>query len=99
MRVVNLEVVVTDGKGERMLGLGPEDFELRVNGKDPAWCGQVAGLALREMLRHTWFRANLADLEQVGLVPRGMEPSPCPPEVLTLLTRPAKTPPAAFKSS
>ena len=33
VRVVNLEVVVTDGKGERVVGLRPGDFELRVDGK------------------------------------------------------------------
>ncbi len=32
VRVVNVEVVVTDRKGERVLGLGPADFELLVDG-------------------------------------------------------------------
>ncbi len=31
VRVVNLEVVVTDGKGQRVTGLGPDDFELTVD--------------------------------------------------------------------
>ena len=31
VRVVNLEVVVVDKKGNRVSGLGPEDFVLRVN--------------------------------------------------------------------
>jgi len=82
-----------EDRGFPYLGNAPS---LRVDGTDPGWCARVVGLALREMLRHSWFRANLADLEQVGLVPRGMEPSPCPPEILTLLTRPAKTPPAGL---
>lgn len=69
---------------------------LRVDGTDLDWCARVVTLALREMLRHSWFRANLADLEQVGLVPRGMEPSPCPPEILTLLTRRSPVPAAGL---
>lgn len=60
---------------------------LRVDGAAPGWCAKVVTLALREMLRHSWFRTNLNDLEQVGLVPPGLEPSPSPPEILTLLTR------------
>lgn len=36
VRVVNLEVVVTDRKGERITGLGPEDFELLVDGEPTA---------------------------------------------------------------
>ena len=32
VRVVNLEAVVTDRDGQRVTGLGPEDFDLRVNG-------------------------------------------------------------------
>lgn len=75
-------------RGFPYLGNAPS---LRVDGKDIGWCARVVGLALREMLRHAWFRANLADMEQVGLVPQGMEPSHCPPEILTLLTRPAST--------
>ena len=82
-----------EDRGFPYLGNAPS---LRVDGKDPGWCTQVVGLALREMLRHTWFRANLANLEQVGLVPRGMEPSPCPPEVLTLLTRRTPAPSAGL---
>ena len=31
VRVVNLEVVVTDRSGNRVTGLGPEDFELFVD--------------------------------------------------------------------
>ena len=64
---------------------------LRVDGKNSDWCAQVVGLALRQMLQHSWFRANLADLEQIKLVPEGMEISPYPPELLTLLTRTDKT--------
>ncbi len=64
---------------------------LRVDGKDPDWCAQVVDLALRQMLQHSWFRANLVDLEQIKLVPGGMEISPYPPELLTLLTHPEKT--------
>jgi len=64
---------------------------LRVDGKNPDWCAQVVGIALRQMLQHSWFRANLADLEQIKLVPSGMVISPYPPELLTLLTRPEKT--------
>lgn len=33
VRVVNLEVVVTDKKGERVTGLAPEDFELLLDGE------------------------------------------------------------------
>ncbi|MEA3273751.1 MAG: TIR domain-containing protein [Pseudomonadota bacterium] len=80
-------------RGFPYLGNAPS---LRVDGKDPGWCTDVVGLALREMLRHSWFRANLADLEQVGLIPRGMEPSPCPPEILTLLTRSTAAPEAGL---
>ncbi|MEM7480061.1 MAG: VWA domain-containing protein [Acidobacteriota bacterium] len=36
VRVVNVEVVVTDGQGVRVTGLGPEDFRLRVDGEDRA---------------------------------------------------------------
>ena len=32
VRVVNVEVVVTDGKGERVTGLSPRDFTLTVDG-------------------------------------------------------------------
>lgn len=34
VRVVNVEAVVTDGKGERVRGLKPEDFRLLVDGKE-----------------------------------------------------------------
>ena len=34
VRVVNVEVVVTDKQGNRVTGLGPGDFHLRVDGKD-----------------------------------------------------------------
>jgi VWFA-related protein len=34
VRVVNLEAVVTDGSGKRVSGLKPEDFRLRVDGKE-----------------------------------------------------------------
>jgi len=34
VRVVNVEVVVTDREGNRVTGLGPGDFRLRVDGKD-----------------------------------------------------------------
>ncbi len=34
VRVVNLEVVVVDRKGQRVAGLGPEDFRLRVDGRE-----------------------------------------------------------------
>ena len=60
---------------------------LRIHNDDPTWCVRAIEVALREMLRHLWFRANLSDLTKVGLVPEGLEPSPCPPEILTLLTR------------
>ena len=33
VRVVNLEIVVTDKQGNRVPGLGPDDFELTVDGK------------------------------------------------------------------
>lgn len=36
VRVINLEVVVTDRKGERVTGLKPEDFRLRVDQRDTA---------------------------------------------------------------
>jgi len=36
VRVVEVEVVVTDNKGDRVPGLGPEDFELRVDGEPTA---------------------------------------------------------------
>lgn len=36
VRVVNLEVVVTDRRGERVTGLKPEDFRLIVDGEDVA---------------------------------------------------------------
>lgn len=34
VRVVNVEVVVTDGAGNRVTDLGPKDFRLRVDGKE-----------------------------------------------------------------
>jgi VWFA-related protein len=34
VRVVNIEAVVTDGKGERVRGLGAADFQLTVDGKE-----------------------------------------------------------------
>ncbi len=34
VRLVNIEVVVTDGKDQRVSGLGPEDFRLLVDGKE-----------------------------------------------------------------
>ena len=34
VRVVNLEVVVTDRDGARVRGLGPQDFRLTVDGKE-----------------------------------------------------------------
>jgi VWFA-related protein len=34
VRVVNVEVVVTDKQGNRVTGLSPQDFRLRVDGKD-----------------------------------------------------------------
>ena len=34
VRVVNVEVVVTDKQGNRVTGLSPKDFRLRVDGKD-----------------------------------------------------------------
>src|SRR6187551_1641212 len=34
VRVVNVEVVVTDKQGNRVTGLGPGDFRLRVDGKE-----------------------------------------------------------------
>ena len=34
VRVVNVEAVVTDGQGNRVSGLKPEDFRLRVDGKE-----------------------------------------------------------------
>ena len=34
VRVVNVEVVVTDRDGNRVSGLGPQDFRLRVDGKE-----------------------------------------------------------------
>ena len=34
VRVINLEVVVTDRKGERVSGLRPEEFRLRVDGQE-----------------------------------------------------------------
>ena len=34
VRVINLEAVVVDRRGNRVTGLGPEDFALRVDGKD-----------------------------------------------------------------
>lgn len=34
VRVVNVEAVVTDGKGQRVRGLKPEDFRLLVDGKE-----------------------------------------------------------------
>lgn len=34
VRVVNLEAVVVDRRGERVSGLGPEDFRLRVDGQE-----------------------------------------------------------------
>ncbi len=80
-------------RGFPYLGNAPS---LRVDGTDLGWCARVVGLALREMLRHSWFRANLADLERVGLVPPGMEPSPNPPEILTLLARQGKAPVACL---
>lgn len=36
VRVINLEVVVTDRKGNRIHGLGPEDFLLKVDGREVA---------------------------------------------------------------
>lgn len=75
-------------RGFPYLGNAPS---LRINDKDPTWPIQVVAMALREMLRHCWFYANLTDLKQVGLVPQDMEPSPSPPEILTLLTRLQKT--------
>ncbi|MFL6194539.1 MAG: VWA domain-containing protein [Thermoanaerobaculia bacterium] len=36
VRVVNVEVVVTDRKGNRVTGLGPKDFRLEVDGKAAA---------------------------------------------------------------
>ena len=75
-------------RGFPYLGNAPS---LRIDDKDPTWPAQVVAIALREMLRHCWFYANLADLKQVGLVPQDMEPSPTPPEILTLLTWLQKT--------
>ena len=34
VRVVNVEVVVTDRQGNRVTGLSPDDFRLRVDGKE-----------------------------------------------------------------
>ena len=34
VRVVNVEAVVTDRDGKRVTGLRPEDFRLRVDGKE-----------------------------------------------------------------
>ena len=34
VRVVNVEAVVTDRQGNRVTGLGPGDFRLRVDGKE-----------------------------------------------------------------
>src|SRR3954453_13452827 len=34
VRVVNVEVVVTDKQGNRVAGLRPSDFRLRIDGKD-----------------------------------------------------------------
>lgn len=34
VRVVNVEIVVTDKQGNRVAGLGPRDFRLRVDGKE-----------------------------------------------------------------
>jgi len=34
VRVVNVEIVVTDKQGNRVAGLGPKDFRLRVDGKE-----------------------------------------------------------------
>lgn len=34
VRVVNIEVVVTDKDGNRVSGLAPSDFRLKVDGKD-----------------------------------------------------------------
>src|ERR1044071_2217674 len=36
VNVVQVEVVVTDGKGRQVPGLRPEDFQLQVDGKDKA---------------------------------------------------------------
>lgn len=34
VRVINIETVVTDGKGNRVPGLGPDDFQLLVDGRE-----------------------------------------------------------------
>ncbi len=50
VRVVNLEVVVEDRRGNRVTGLGREDFRLRVDGREVAldFCSEVVeGRAVR----------------------------------------------------
>lgn len=59
---------------------------LRVDGDEPAWPEQVVALALREALRRLWFKAQLARLVELQLVPEGLHPSLGPPEVLNLIT-------------
>lgn len=51
VRVVNVEVVVTDGDGNRVIGLGPDDFRLYVDGEETPieYFSQVVGGAAVEM--------------------------------------------------
>ncbi|MEM7052832.1 MAG: VWA domain-containing protein [Acidobacteriota bacterium] len=51
VRVVNVEVVVTDGQGIRVTGLAPEDFRLRVGGEDVAidYFSEIRGGRLQEV--------------------------------------------------
>jgi hypothetical protein len=59
---------------------------LRVDGDQPDWPERVVALALREALRRLWFKAQLARLVELNMVPPGLHPSLGPPEVLNLIT-------------
>ena len=82
-------------RGFPYLGNAPT-LRVDLENADPGWCSRTVDLALREMLRYSWFRRNLDDLVRAGLVPNGMGSTPCPPELLTLLAHSRKTPDASL---
>lgn len=51
VRIVNLEVVVTDRQGNRVIGLAPDDFVLRVDGQEKPieFFSEIAGGLAREV--------------------------------------------------
>ncbi len=64
VRVVNLEVVVTNRSGQRMTGLGPESFRLLVDGKEVPieYFSEVAEGAVASRARNTGEPAGVPSL-------------------------------------